>query len=147
MKNLNKISEIIVVATIISLVNCSSENNRHIGEWKGTDNTGKTVILILNKTNHAVLVLDNQVLGGEEFEINGIKAECKYEIDYSKNPIWLDLVALEKGKAQEKGRFKGIVKFITDHKIEYRVNFSGERFDKFDPEDKENTIVLDKTKE
>ena len=29
--------------------------------------------------------------------------------------------------------------------MEYRINFSGDRFDKFDPKDKVNTIVLEKT--
>ena len=44
---------------------------------------------------------------------------------------------------QEKVRLKGIMRFITDNKIEYRLDFTGKRFDTFDPEDKENTIVLD----
>jgi hypothetical protein len=109
-----------------------SVDERHIGEWKGTDNSGKLASLILDKSNHGVFVIDNQVI------------ECKYEIDYSKNPLWLDLVLYEQAKTQEIDRMKGIVRFITDNKIEYRVNFTGERFDKFDPEDKENTIVLDK---
>ena len=121
-----------------------SVDERHIGEWKGTDNSGKLTSLILDKSNHAVLVFGNQVIGGKEFELKKIKAECKYDIDYSKNPIWLDLVIYEQGKTQELGRLKGIVRFITDNKIEYRLNFAGERFDKFDPEDKESTIVLDK---
>jgi hypothetical protein len=123
-----------------------SVDERHIGEWKGTDYTGKSATLILDKSNHAVLVQDNQVIGGKEFELNKIKAECKYDIDYAKNPLWLDLVIYEQGKTEELGRLKGIVRFITDNKIEYRLNFNGERFDKFDPEDKESTIVLDKVK-
>ena len=123
-----------------------SVDESHIGEWKGTDYTGKSATLILDKSNHAVLIQDNQVIMGKEFELNKIKAECKYDIDYSKNPLWLDLVIYEQGKTKEIGRVKGIVRFITDNKIEYRLNFNGERFDKFDPEDKESTIVLDKVK-
>jgi hypothetical protein len=144
MKIIKKITKTLIVVLIsVAILNCSSKNVRHIGEWKGTDK-GKTGSLIMDKTNHAIFVIDNQVLGGNDFVINGVKGECKYEIDYSKNPIWLDIVIYEKGKNEEKGRLKGIIEFITDNKIEYRLNLTGERFDKFDPEDKENTIVLDK---
>jgi hypothetical protein len=76
----------------------------------------------------------------------GVKGECKYEIDYSKNPIWFDVVIYEQGKTEEMGRIKGIIQFITDNKMQYRMtlSFGGDRFDKFDTEDKQSTIVLDK---
>lgn len=135
MKKIKNIKSLLIIATIFILQSCSNPNERHIGEWKGTD---KGASLILDKSNHAVFVSDNQVIGGKDFQMNGFKVECKYEIDYSKNPILLDLVVYEQGK--EKGRLKGIIRFITDNKIEYRVNFT----DNFDPEDKENTVVLDK---
>ena len=127
----------------ILIVSCSNNNKRIIGEWKGGDK-GEIGSLILDKTQHAVIVLGNQVMGGKDYEVNGFKSECKYEIDYSKDPIWLDIVVYESGTAQEKVRLKGIIKFITDNKIEYRVNFEGNRFDKFDPDDKENTLVFDR---
>jgi hypothetical protein len=144
MKQFKHIKSLLLISVIFILQSCSNPNERHIGEWKGIDK-GKTESLILDKSNHAILVQGNQVIGGKEFEMNGIKGECKYEIDYSKNPIWLDLVVYEQGKSQEKVRLKGIMRFITDNKIEYRLDFTGKRFDTFDPEDKENTIVLDKT--
>lgn len=123
-----------------------NKSKKHIGAWKG-EHTGEIGMLILEKSNNAVLVIDNQVLGGEDFEINGVKHNLKYEIDYMKEPIWLDLIIYTQGHQEEEvKRLKGIIRFITDKKIEYRVNFNpaDERFKKFDPEDKENTIVLDK---
>ncbi len=75
--------------------------------------------------------------------MQGKQAEWKYEI-YSKNPHWLDIVIYEKGKRIETGRLKGIVRFITDNNIEYRLSFDDNRFDNFDADDKVNTIVLDK---
>lgn len=139
------IKSLFLITVICILQSCSKPNQKHIGEWKGIDK-GKTVSLILDNSSYAVLVQGNQVMGGKEFQINGIKADCKYEVDYSKNPIWLDLVVYEHGKSQEKVRMKGIMRFITDNKIEYRLDFTGKRFETFDPEDKENTIVLDKVK-
>ena len=153
MKKIKNIKSLLIIATIFILQSCSTPNERHIGEWKGTDE-GKTVSLILDKSNYAVFVSDNQVIGGKDFQIakelpfwslsiflrNVIGFECKYEIDYSKNPILLDLVIYEQGKTQEKGRLKGIIRFITDNKIEYRGLWPTANV----PEVKDITIVLDK---
>ena len=83
--------------------------------------------------------------GGNDLEIDGHKAELKYEIDYSKSPIWLDLITVVYGKDGQigEGRLKGIVKFLTDKKIEYRIghNITDERPVEFD---KVNTEILDK---
>lgn len=129
------------------IISCSNKYEKHIGEWTSTDK-GVKGSLILNESHYAILVVGNIVIGGEEFEINGIKGECRYEIDYTKNPIWLDLIILEKEKGKVKSRFKGIVRFLTDDKIEYRLNFdsSAERFTKFDPTNTKNTIILDRVK-
>ena len=126
---------------IFSLISCS-QSKKHIGEWKGTDEKGKVGSLILNESSHVILVMGNQVIGGKDFEIDGIKAECKYEINYKKDPIWLDIVFSKEGA--ESGRMKGIIRFISDTKMEYRLSFDTSRFEKFDPTDKLNTIVLDK---
>lgn len=122
-----------------------SENvkNKIIGEWKGTDNTGATASFIFDNTNHATVVKNNEVFGGE-MERKGILIECTYEINYTKNPIWLDIALRKKGERTKIVFMSGIVRFITDTKIEYRVNFHDGRFKNFDYDDKVNTIVLDK---
>jgi hypothetical protein len=75
---------------------------------------------------------------------DGIQIECTYEIDYTKNPIWLDIILRTKGEQNKIVIMKGIVRFITDTKIEYRVNYHGNHFKNFDFNDKENTMVFDK---
>jgi len=128
------------------LVGCSNKSEKHIGEWAGT-HKGEMGSLILDKSNNAIFVIGNQVLGGEGFEVNGVKTQVKYEIDYTKEPIWLDLIISKEGIPEEdEVRLKGIVRFITDKKIEYRVTFdqSDERFKNFDSKDDKTTIVLDK---
>jgi hypothetical protein len=144
-KKINRINSLLLIAVIFIFESCSHPNERHIGEWKNIDKD-ETTSLILDKSNHAILMVNNTVLGGKGFEIKGVKTEVKYEIDYSKSPIWLDLVFYVQGEFQEKGRVKGIIQFITDNKILYRIslNLPDKRFDKFDTEDKENTIVFDK---
>ena len=140
---ISKLVILIIIATIM-FVSCTNRK-KHIGEWKGLDK-GKPADLILDKTNHATFIIDNHVFGGNDYKLESNPAECKYDIDYSKEPIWFDIVLYQKEGNVEKVRLKGILRFITDTKIEYRVSFKGERFTEFDPKDTENTIVLDKVK-
>ncbi len=116
--------------------------DRHIGEWKSSSENTE---LILDESNHATWVVDNRVTGGDEFIIKGgYKAELKYKIDYTKNPIWLDIIKIvhgEDGQIDERC-FKGIVKFLTDKKIEYNINIKTDiRPDGFD---KGKILILDK---
>jgi hypothetical protein len=144
MKYFYKIKSVLIIILVLTFHSCTETNEKHIGEWKG-ESKGEEGCLIFDQTNHAVFVIGNQVFGGENFVLqDGVKGECKYEIDYSKNPICLDIVFYEQGVTEEKGRLKGIVRFVTDNKIEYRVGFDGNRFDKFNHEDTENTMVLDR---
>lgn len=133
---------ILFIIPILLFQSWSYSNDKHIGEWKGSEKSS----LILDRNNHAILVFGNMVFGGENFMIQGKKPVIKYEIDYSKNPIWLDIVLYEEGNPSELLRLRGIVRFLTDTKIEYRVDFDGGRFESFDPLDQLNTMVLDKVK-
>ncbi|HEV8080259.1 MAG TPA: hypothetical protein VGP43_06080 [Chitinophagaceae bacterium] len=124
--------------------NVDSESIKFWGEWNGTDYTGASVTLILDKTGHATIVGKNQVLGGD-IEKDGMQLECIYEIDHTKNPIWLDISIRKKGEEDSKAIMKGIVRFITESKIEYRYSdYRSERFKTFNFKDTKNTIVFDK---
>ena len=93
MEYLKQLSGKFIVISLICLTACTNKNEQHIVEWKGTDESGQTASLVFDKTNHAIFVIGNTVLGGKEFQIDGgIKGEVKYEIDYTKDPIWLDIV-------------------------------------------------------
>jgi hypothetical protein len=81
-------------------------------------------------------ILDDSipVLGGPGYFLNdGKPGVCKYEIDYSKQPIWLDLVVYEKGQSVERGRIKGIVRFPSSNRMDLRMNSmpNAERFKDF----------------
>jgi hypothetical protein len=130
------------------LISCSSKYERHLGKWKGGDSR-ETMNIIFDKTNHAVLLVGDKVMGGDNWQVDGEKLECKYEIDYSKDPIWLDIIFYKYEKKEEKQRLKGIVRFLTDTKIELRLQFSpsGERFYNFDSADKSSTMIFDKVAE
>ena len=133
---------IILFIAVLSLQSFSSFNEKHIGVWTGEHN-GDVGTLILYKNNDAVLIIDDEVFGGDNFvSENGIKFECKYEIDYSKNPVWLDIVIYIQETKKEVGRMKGIIRFLSDTKMEYRIGFDGTRYKDFDPGDEEDTMIL-----
>lgn len=144
LRNIYKTS--IIALTALVLCCFTADNKKHIGEWKG-ESMGQVGSLILDNANYAVIVVNNQKLGGDSFTFeSGKKGVCKYEIDYSKNPIWLDIVMYEQGNAKEVGRIRGIARFLTADRMEYRINLEGNRFENFDPEDKLYTIILDRVK-
>jgi hypothetical protein len=117
----------------------------HVGEWKGVDSQGKQTSLILNGDNSAILINGNEVLGGVDFKLEDKKINVRYEVDYERDPIWLDLVFYGGEEDKEMGRLFGIVRFLTETKIEYRISDVGNpRYYEFDSSDKDRTLVLDK---
>ncbi len=145
MGRIKTIIKLTVLALILAVYGFSVPDQRHLGEWVGI-HRGDTGIIILNSGNIAEFIFNNEVMGGDGFEVNGIKAVLQYEIDYTKDPIWLDFVVYEVGQEQEKGRIKGIVRFLSDTQMELRVSFDSsiDRFLAFDSEDTDNTIILNK---
>lgn len=119
----------------------------HVGSWIG-ESKGRTNKMILEANNHAAFIIDGQVLGGGNFEKDGRKMECIYEINYDKNPMWLDIVILDFETKTEIARLKGILRFIDQDKIEYRVSFDNKkRYTKFNGKSDGDTIILDRLKE
>jgi hypothetical protein len=133
-----------LLSILVMVTAFSIPPGKHVGTWKGEDSKEKIGSLVLDSSGYAMLLVDGETLGGKNFEMNGIGAECKYEIDYSKDPVWLDIAIYNKESHHEMSRLKGIIKFISNDKIMYRINFEGERYTRFDPNDKENTIILNR---
>ncbi|MCB0699870.1 MAG: hypothetical protein H6551_13390 [Chitinophagales bacterium] len=124
-----------------------SPTEQLVGEWTGNSN-GEDMSYIFDEEGYATLTSGNNVMGGKSFVVEGQNASMKYMVNTDENPMWLDLVLYEEGSDMEKGRMKGIARFITDDKMEYRVSFNPAegRPANFDPEDKNNTILLTRTK-
>ena len=116
------------------------QETKHLGKWEGTDSSGETAAVSFEKDGYAVLYMNGEVLGDKRDQ----EPVVKYEIDYSRNPIWLDLVVLNLA-GKELGRMKSIVKFVADDKMIWRVGKDeSARPTGFDDSDKENTVVLKK---
>lgn len=123
----------IVLIACIFLFSCADSKSRHIGEWSNNDGGRNWVVKFT--PDSLVQILDDSipVLGGPYYKLNdGQPGTCRFEIDYTKNPIWLDVVVFPKDQKMEIGRIKGIVRFISSDKMEWRINPTGERFKNFD---------------
>jgi len=146
MKKSQWIISLLSILLGIAIFSCSSANKKHIGEWEGVSE-GEMVNLVLDESMNAIMSGDGQeTLGGDDFYLqDGVKGFCKYEIDYSKNPIWLDIILSDENSNTEV-KLLGIIRFLADNKIEYRMSppFSTDRFDDFDQKGAGVTTFLEK---
>jgi hypothetical protein len=138
---------LLLLPLLLFLPACQSKTERHIGEWSGAG-TGDEGSFILREDHTATLTLGRHKIGGEVFKFRDTEGVFKYEIDYTKDPIWLDFVVLEKGTNKELLRMKSIIRFISDTRMEWRINLlkPGERYLEFDQKNGSNTLILDKVK-
>ena len=119
--------------------------NTHIGSWKGTDK-GMVGFISFNLQGYAVMVIEKDTIGGEEFIANGLKGKMTYLIDYNTNPKNIDII-LTKIATKEEYRLLGIIDFTGDSEMKIRLNFnSSERPKDFLPEGNDETIILEKVK-
>lgn len=136
---------LLISSTIISCNHTNQNTKLHLGEWKIPDKADKKGggSVVLDENNYITPIFDDDV---DKKDYYNSKLQFKYEIDYSKNPIWIDIIFYEKGTNVEKNRVKGIVKFITDNKAECRfsdfLKNDTDRPTEFDQE----TVVFDKIK-
>lgn len=144
MRKFSRIIAIAILTLSTVLLGCSKKKSI-VGEWKGTDNSGRTMSLVFDKDHSVMMKSNGETMGGKDYMVNGHKLEIKYEIDETKDPMWLDLVFYEDGKKSEGNSAKGIFKYLSDNKIELRSGFAKpDRFDKFDETDKDNTMILER---
>ena len=128
---LRKIYSFAATAFVIStlLVSCGkTKHTEHIGEWSGVDYTGKTGGVVFERDGTGKIIERDTSIS------------CRYEIDYSKRPIWLDLILTQNGKEV---RMKSIIEFIEDNnKMRWRTYFDDTRPTAFLEKDPQHTIVL-----
>jgi len=117
------------------LISCNgSEKARdaykpHLGIWSGIDSSGTKATIVFKKD------------GTGTIEFNNENYEFKYIMDYSKRPVWLDLIYPRDGKPY---RAKLIVEFFDKNRLKWRTFFNEQRPEGFPPEDNKFTMVLTK---
>ena len=95
------------------------------------------------------MTVSGEFIDGKKFKIKGGKNDnknclLKYTVDYSKNPITIDFIALldENGELIEMGRILAIARFLNESEMKLSISATGERDKDFSEENFENTIVL-----
>jgi len=140
---------IVFLLILFSFNSAFSQNSVSIkGEWNATDFWNNDSKFIFSEDGYISMTVNGQLIDGKNFIIrggktDGEKLEIKYDINYSKSPIELDIVALkiENGKQKEDGRMLCILKFINSNEA-YIIISKGARDSDFNDENKERIVKL-----
>lgn len=111
-------------------------SKRHEGKWKGVMQNGKEIILTLDNKGYAKLYVDKKLINPNNSK------EIYYAIDYTKEPIYLDLIFYDREK--ESIVIKGIIDFLSESMMRFSTDFNHARPLKFEDN---KTIILKKVRE
>ncbi|WP_228399661.1 hypothetical protein, partial [Chryseobacterium sp. VAUSW3] len=148
MKSLIKIALLFLFS-----VNCSaqdiSEKPNLIGNWIWTDYWQNSSDFILSYDNYVSMSINGEFIDGKNFIVrgginNGQKAELKYSINYEKNPIEIDFIAIKDN--EEKGRILGAIKQINENEFLMTMSFDGKRDLNFTDENAEKIMSIKRKK-
>lgn len=122
---------LILLSLSFQIIIVTAQDNKIDGKWTGIDDKGDSAIITFS-SNTMIM----------EFE--GDKASpCDYKIDYTKDPIWIDLIM--KNENQEEA-IPALVKFLDANTIKWELfPFASSRPTKFSSESNEineTTIIL-----
>ncbi|CAM3426694.1 hypothetical protein [Flavobacterium chungbukense] len=120
-----------------------------VGTWQGIDANGVKNKMIFTSDNFISMTINNEFIDGKNYIIKGGKNDgkiglLKYQIDESKIPVTLDViaVAVEKGKEVEKGRILAILDFKSNDEIKINLSLNGVRATEFNESNEAYTILL-----
>jgi len=109
--------------------NATSSENNIIGEWKSEDDSSFGYF-IFEDDGSAIIETEDDILGGVNFEQNGMKFSLEYKIFYETKPIEIDLTFTELKSGQQL-IWPGIVRFKNEHEILLAIGSDGKRPDNF----------------
>ena len=100
-----------------------------IGKWKSEDETGFGYFTF-KKDGSTIIETEDEILGGESFERNGMKFSLEYKIAYETKPIELDLIFTEL-KSGQKLIWPCIIRFNDKNEIVLARGINGKRPNNF----------------
>ena len=106
----------VLVLLVFILNSCTTISNKHkiVGKW----NADEMLSYVFDKKGYAKIYMGEQVIGGSDL-FSG--SALKYKIDYSNDPITLDLIHVDKADDKERNRMAMIVKFLSNNKIQIKT--------------------------
>ena len=143
---MKKIIYLVILFSFNSLF--AQDSNIIVGEWNATDFWENKSKIIFSEDIYISITINGEFVDGKNFIIrggkkDGEKAEMKYGINYTKNPIELDIIALktENGMPKEYGRMFCLLKFTNANEA-YLIISKGARDSDFKDENKERIVKL-----
>jgi hypothetical protein len=109
-----------------------------VGRWEGVDRTGRFGAFVFNENGKVTLIIDGKPLGNQDASDSGF---LKYSIDFSKDPIELDIIGFDESGAR-RGNILMIVRIIASDSMKIRTYFNETRPVNFDNETPDDTIML-----
>ena len=125
--------KLLILIFLFSLqsINAQQKNNSIIGKWIGTDERSEAggIEFSINKTAKLLMM-------GKEMPIT------EYKVDYSKSPIWVDLILKRNGQTMT---LFGLIEFIDSNTIRWEVSpMANKRPITFSGKSENTSIILKK---
>lgn len=141
---------IVIFSFVVIVFGCNSKRtpiseSAHIGFWSGYDSENALVTLQLNQDGSAKLTTNNNTLDNN-FQIDNVPVELRYSIDYSHNPIQLDLIVQEKESGKKYIVWEGIAEFVSEKTLKHCLNFADndQRFQNIEEAGPKNCVTFEK---
>jgi hypothetical protein len=95
-----------------------------IGKWKGEDN-GEVGIITFEKEGYVSFTINDEKVGGKDYESEGIVFDMFYETDETVTPHTMDFVIKMDDEDVEVARMLGIYHFVDDNTLIINMKFDG----------------------
>lgn len=120
-----------------------AQDKKIVGTWKGINREGTNIEFVFDSEGYITMSSRGEVIGGKEFEIQGVKASTKYETDQTTNPFKLIYKLINLSGNIEVGSMGGVYKYINHNEILLRFNPNpGQTYNDFSDTEDDDTFVL-----
>lgn len=137
-----------IILLFLFFNNCSAQSETKklnlIGSWILNDYWQNQSDFILSSDNYVSMSVNGECIDGKNFIVrggknDGQKGELKYSINYQKNPIEIDFIAIKDN--EEKGRILGAIKPLNENEFIITMSFDGKRDTDFTQQNVEKIIT------
>lgn len=95
-----------------------------VGAWVVSE-SGELGVFHFREDGFADLVTADRTIISGETQIDGATLALRYEIDTTKSPAWIDLIAGSDQEEEELGRLAGLIQIRSPDRIALKLNFEG----------------------
>jgi len=105
----------------LSLLSTTDQQERFIGKWIGSDK-GDVGYMIFDEEGFATFEIQDQIIGGKEFIMNGKKGKMTYTVNFRTQPIEVDFT-ITKLASDESKKILGIVEIKDANTMVINLDF------------------------